>query len=58
MMRFAEAARIGSARDFVMELPDNYETEITQMSLSGGAETESFSIKCCARKQASIVVVG
>jgi ABC-type multidrug transport system fused ATPase/permease subunit len=32
----AEAARIGNAHDFIMELPANYDTDITQTSLSGG----------------------
>jgi ABC-type multidrug transport system fused ATPase/permease subunit len=31
-----EAARIGNAHDFIMELPENYETAITHTSLSGG----------------------
>jgi ABC-type multidrug transport system fused ATPase/permease subunit len=30
------AARIGNAHDFVMELPENYDTSVAQMSLSGG----------------------
>jgi ABC-type multidrug transport system fused ATPase/permease subunit len=30
------AAQIGNAHDFIMELADNYETPVRQMSLSGG----------------------
>jgi ABC-type multidrug transport system fused ATPase/permease subunit len=32
----AQAARIGNAHDFIMTLPDNYETLVAQTSLSGG----------------------
>jgi ABC-type multidrug transport system fused ATPase/permease subunit len=32
----ADAARLGNAHDFIMELPENYETHVAQMSLSGG----------------------
>jgi ABC-type multidrug transport system fused ATPase/permease subunit len=32
----AEAARIGNAHDFIMELPDGYKTAVQQTSLSGG----------------------
>jgi ABC-type multidrug transport system fused ATPase/permease subunit len=32
----ANAARLGNAHDFIMELPENYDTHIAQMSLSGG----------------------
>lgn len=31
-----EAARIGNAHDFIVELPESYETKIQQTSLSGG----------------------
>ncbi|OHT02035.1 ABC transporter family protein [Tritrichomonas foetus] len=32
----AEAARIGNAHNFIMEMPDNYESKVQQTSLSGG----------------------
>lgn len=32
----AEAARLGNAHDFIMEIPDNYEAIVQQTSLSGG----------------------
>ena len=32
----ADAARIGNAHNFIMELPDNYKTIVQQTSLSGG----------------------
>jgi ABC-type multidrug transport system fused ATPase/permease subunit len=32
----ANAARLGNAQDFIMELLENYETHVAQMSLSGG----------------------
>lgn len=32
----AEAARIGNAHNFIMEMPDNYKSEVQQSSLSGG----------------------
>lgn len=32
----AEAATVGNAHDFIMELPQNYETIVQQTSLSGG----------------------
>jgi ABC-type multidrug transport system fused ATPase/permease subunit len=32
----AQAAQIGNAHDFIMSLPDNYETMVAQTSLSGG----------------------
>lgn len=32
----AEAARTGNAHDYIMELPQNYETPVIQTSLSGG----------------------
>lgn len=32
----ADAARIGNAHDFIMELPQNYQTIVQQTSLSGG----------------------
>lgn len=32
----AEAARVGNAHNFIMELPNNYETVVQQTSLSGG----------------------
>jgi ABC-type multidrug transport system fused ATPase/permease subunit len=31
----ANAARLGNGHDFIMELPENYETHIAQISLSG-----------------------
>lgn len=31
-----EASRVGNAHNFIMELPNNYETEVQQMTLSGG----------------------
>ncbi|OHT13696.1 ABC transporter family protein [Tritrichomonas foetus] len=31
-----EASQIGNAHNFIMEMPDNYKTEVKQMSLSGG----------------------
>jgi ABC-type multidrug transport system fused ATPase/permease subunit len=31
----ANAARLGNAHDFIMELSENYETHVAQMSLSG-----------------------
>ena len=32
----AEAARIGNAHNFIMEIPNNYKSEVQQTSLSGG----------------------
>ncbi|KAK8876060.1 hypothetical protein M9Y10_006244 [Tritrichomonas musculus] len=32
----AEAARIGNAHNFIMEMPQNYKSEVQQTSLSGG----------------------
>ena len=32
----ADAARLGNAHDFIMEMPDNYESVVQQTSLSGG----------------------
>ena len=32
----AEAARLGNAHDFIMEMPDNYNSIVQQTSLSGG----------------------
>lgn len=32
----AEAARIGNAHNFIMEMPNNYKSEVQQTSLSGG----------------------
>jgi ABC-type multidrug transport system fused ATPase/permease subunit len=32
----ADAAKVGNAHNFIMELTDNYATEVQQMSLSGG----------------------
>lgn len=32
----ASAARTGNAHDFIMELPENYDTQVLQTSLSGG----------------------
>ena len=31
-----QAANVGNAHNFIMELPENYETKVQQMSLSGG----------------------
>lgn len=32
----ADAARVGNAHDFIMEIPDNYNARVQQTSLSGG----------------------